>query len=280
MPDLIIGHTTATTARIWVRGKWSCRTCEVAVKKIAESSAHPASQRIHLSAETDYTGTVDFDDLEANTEYAVEATFSSFLTRNAYGRFKTFLQSPENDPNGFSFVLSSCNLSVVSINNLLSFLLAIVGVQAANRSLRLPPGRWRLRWLIWLWIAIWPVVKVCLWVVVMFVKKITGVKQPPPPYLRSPFLKLSAVFESHVLEVVSANKNVRPRVSDVVFMKSCKRVVARGVVASAVSDVEDKSDSEHGESKDAGQEIKSRWRLVLTQVEGAFTKDETAYKRP
>jgi phosphodiesterase/alkaline phosphatase D-like protein len=263
MPHLIVGDTSETTARIWVRADKLC-TCDVSIR--AQSPAYSDRQQVRLSSDTDHTGTVDFPNLNPDTEYAVEASFAKDGGTRVHGRFHTFPPSTVDRPAPFSFVLSSCNLSVVSINNLLAFLVAITGVEAANRSLELPLQRWRFPKLIWLWAVLRPVAKLLLMAVAWFVKKTTKMKQPPPPYLRSPFLKLSAVFESQVLEI-SARKCRLPMVGDVLLTRSG----AEGVVASVATEIKP-------EGKEQSIDKALLWRIVLTHVLGEF-KRETVMKR-
>src|SRR5688572_21765285 len=71
MAHLIIGHTTETTARIWVRGNKAC-TCSVVL--------HPSARDplpVALGEDTDFTGVVHVTGLTAGTTYTVEASFSS-----------------------------------------------------------------------------------------------------------------------------------------------------------------------------------------------------------
>ncbi len=152
MAHLIIGHTTETTARVWVRGSRWHRRCEITL-----DPADSAARRIRLPGANDYCGVVDFDGLTPGRRYAVTASFSLLnagfpgLNRSVSGSVRT-IQRPEDGKRlRFSFVLSSCNLSVVSINDLLALVLATGGTAVAARSLgRLPLERWRrpgLRWL-------------------------------------------------------------------------------------------------------------------------------------
>ena len=122
MADLIVGHTTANTTRIWVRGEKRAATCRIEVTANGEPAAR--HQDIALTADADYTGTADFDSLAPDTEYGVTATFTPKPGQQAYGRFRTMKRPADGAPFSFSFVLSSCNLPVVRINTFLAFLLA------------------------------------------------------------------------------------------------------------------------------------------------------------
>jgi phosphodiesterase/alkaline phosphatase D-like protein len=269
MAQLIIGHTTETTARIWVRGDRAC-TCEVAVR----AAGDPTVQRIPLGDETDDTGIVDFENLTADTQYAVTATFRAFRKQEVHGRFRTLRRPIDGTPLSFSFVLSSCNLSVVSINNFLALLLASAGAATAMSSLDLPVERWRAPRFAWLWHLVrWPL-KWLLGLVARVTEKVTGIKQPGPPYLRSPFLKLSAVFESWVVELAYVTSV--PAVGDLVSVASAPDAeAATGVVACSPT-VEEPARNrlENGEIPN------KTCRLVLTQVEGTFKPRHLLFTQP
>ena len=151
MAHLIIGHTTETTARIWVRGDKAC-SCQTVVHPLGRPRFAKA-----LGEETDFTGVVHVKGLTPGTIYSVEASFSSEPEQKVSGGFQTFPEQPAGRPSSFSFVLSSCNLSVVSINNFLARLLATAGAMTALTSLDLPLQRWRAPRFIWLrWLLRWP----------------------------------------------------------------------------------------------------------------------------
>jgi len=262
MPHLIIGHTTDRTACIWVRGSWFHRTCTVRVAPRKAGVPQPRPVTIRVSRSHDYTGTADITGLVADREYDVSARFSLFgigASRPLRGRFQTFHHSGQH--RDFSFVLSSCNLSVVTINNLLSRLIAAAGTSAAITALDLTPDRLQVKWLSFLREPLRATLKLVAW----SIDKLTNLKQPPPPYLRSPFLKLWAVFDAHLVEVI-APKEWLPAAGDVVRSYSG----GRGVVASSAAKV------------DLGNGVTPpTWRLVLTQCEEGgptFTGGETLAK--
>lgn len=280
MAHLIIGHTTETTARIWVRGDKCHRTCEVAIQPTGDRALQRIHlyQRIRLFQETDYTGTVDFGDLLADTEYRVTATLSPEPKQEIHGRFHTIARPPDGRPLSFSFVLSSCNLSVVSINNFLALLLATAGSSVASTSLTFPLERWQ--WpIVWLRRLARPVLKFSLGLVAKLVKKATGIKQPGPPYIRSPFLKLSAIFDSWLLEIV-ANEKSLPAVGDLVCVQDTTGVVACSPTKVEGTTTEDGT-TEDGKPKSVkGQPATVvKYRLVLTQVEGTFKPGDLLCKR-
>ena len=255
MAQLIIGHTTDTTARIWVQGD-KCRSCEVSVEPAPRAAESRKLARLH--SEKDYTDIVDFSGLKPNTKYTVQATFSPDRGRVS-GTFRT-MAGQAGEPLPFSFVLSSCNLSVVSISNLLAYLLAAAGTSAAVDSLDLPPDRWKWFgfWLgiTWLRRLLKRPLRWSVKSVAFVVTKTTGIKQKPPPFLRSPFLKLTAVFESQLLDIHTARKSlpaVRRRRLHVERERACSPV--------------------RPPPRPGG------WRLVVTQVEGKFNDFEIVHSR-
>jgi phosphodiesterase/alkaline phosphatase D-like protein len=150
MAELIIGHTTHDAARIWIRGDRKRRFARVTL----EAAKRPIpSGPIELSADDDFTGATSIGGLDPATEYTVSARFAStrrrldrsggFLER--HGRLRTFPEPRSDAP--FSFLLGSCNLSIVTLSNLGSLAAGGGGVLAAAQSLeRQVEGRavWKL----------------------------------------------------------------------------------------------------------------------------------------
>ena len=262
MPHLIIGHTTETTARIWVRGDKAC-TCRVVVHPVGGPLPPTA-----LSGETDFTGVVDVTGLTAGTIYTVEASFSSHPQPKVSGRFQTFPEQRADQASSFSFVLSSCNLSAVSINNFLARLLATAGAMTAVTSLDLPLQRWRapsFKWLRWL---LRTPLKILLGVAAKSIRRTTGIKQPGPPYIRSPFLKLSAIFDSWVLELHDVNSV--PTVGDCIYVPGG----ASGVLACSPTIKRPMKDGR----PESGGKIQL-CKLVLAQVKGRFKEGDRVRKQ-
>jgi hypothetical protein len=252
MASVIIGHTTENTARIWVRGDDGHRSCRIRLTSVNSKSSY---MDVSLSAGADNTAIADFDRLDSGTSYTVTAEFAPGPDEPVVGRVHTFPSRKTNLPIDFSFVLSSCNLSVVSINNFLASLLAAGGVSAAIKSYDLPTDRWTLPKLAWLWSILKELLKLAVIGVAWITKTLTDIKQPGPPLLRSPFLKLSAIFGSVIVEYEDkpAVGSVRcPGVGDTLTAAS-----AEGIVATSVQQVA------------AGSY--SRWRVVVTSVAGTFT---------
>jgi hypothetical protein len=163
---------------------------------------------------------------------------------------------PKSAPYSFSFVLSSCNLPVVRINDLMAFLLGVGGSAVAMSSLELPPERWTFpTWVpTWSrkvlgWLGKW-LGKALVFAAGWFVQNTTGVRQYRRLLLRSPFVKLSAVFDSVVLELVcAASDGQLPGVGDAVHTPAG----ASGVVACSPT-----------------RTGKHALRVVLTQAIGTF----------
>jgi hypothetical protein len=262
MAHLIIGHTTERTARIWVRGDFISSSCMVRVECAA---APPKEQRIRLRSRDDYTGVVEFSGLEAGTGYTVTATFSPRKAQAA-GSFTTFPAAIAG-PAGFSFILSSCNLSVVSVDNFLAFLLAMAGTSVGRTSLDLPTRRWKtpvLAPIAWL-------LKKALALVSLIITWGTGLKQPGTPSIRSPFLKLCAVFDSWILEVDASIEQL-PAVGDVVSVAG----FGGRTVASAVVAARGPGDQATRVAMAAtGKPVPCR--LVVTHVVGSFQRWHTLY---
>lgn len=268
MPDLIIGHTSETSARVWVRGDRTSTACTISVRPAGKSNPQDAA----LEAESDYTAAVDLLDLVPGTDYGVEAVFSPSGIR-VRGRLCTIRAADKHDPGSFSFVLSSCNLSNVSINDFLSFLTASVGIALARSSLSLPFHRWKLLPFKWMTTVARVVLDGAIKLIAAVVTLFTGIKQPGPPYIRSPFLKLSAVFESLLVDI-ELPAVVQPQddggaAIEPPFIAVGDRVHSSwggtGVVASTSRIV-------------SANKTRLSRRLVLTQVDGPFDKGSILFR--
>ena len=285
MPDLIIGHTCEHSARIWVRGDAKSTTCEASVT--------PANNRrpsaVVLRADRDYTATVNVDGLKPGTDYIVEAVFAPSNVR-VRGRLRTMRKSDGGD-DAFSFVLSSCNLSIVSINDFLSFLAASAGISLASSSLRLPLHRWKRPRVDWLKRLIRFLLDNAITALALLVNLFTDIKQPGPPLMRSPFLKLSAVFDSVVLDIALPSA---PQPSGAAAAESAPPFLAvgdrvesangaTGVVAS-IGDVVTEALPRNAETTadpghTSGPTAREMRRLVLTQVERSFERGSALFRK-
>jgi hypothetical protein len=125
----------------------------------------------------------------------------------------------------------------------------------------------------WLRGLLRPLLKGALTFVAGIINGVTEIKQPGPPYLRSPFLKLSAVFESWILEV-DARVEELLAVGDRVMSSSG----ASGVIACSPTV------AGHAEERDNRRKhsTANQWtecRLVLTQVDGVFEPRDVLAKQ-
>ncbi len=214
---LVIGHTTDRSARAWFQG--TRHHCEV-VYTVRDSNNRIVPQRSDntaLKEDRDFTGTVDIHDLEPSSEYELVASFRSKSgsietdSHTTSANFTTFPSRTCSKSLPFAFLLGSCNLSVVSINNVGMQALQIVGAFAARESLKRPIsdrkpaprprkiealkilfGRWLTgrKWGRWL-------VSLAIGGSHAAVFLGSGGKWPGQPLLRSPFLKLEALFAGH-----------------------------------------------------------------------------------
>lgn len=120
MPKLILGHTTDTSAKVWVRAsdRWP-----VAFLQLINPVNNKKLQEVPLLtlASEFYTAVHEFTGLVADTDYKVKVAFgkqkdspADARVRDAYaeGRFKTF---PKTARQPFSFLLGSCNLHSLGI---------------------------------------------------------------------------------------------------------------------------------------------------------------------
>ena len=274
MPHVIIGHTTSDSVRVWVQGDASSTTCEVTLLPSPRRQPPP----VRLVPDNDYTATIPIPDLDPDVDYAVVATFSPSAAR-VRGRARTFKKLPAaGSAVPFSFVLSSCNLSIVSINDFLARLAATAGAALAMSSLDIASYRWRVPKSPLLQSVARLLGRGALKVVAGGIQYATGLKQTGSTYLRSPFLKLAAVFESCVVDLPLPTKpdwrdkdypakfETYTQEKRALFLAVGDRVRsshgATGVIAS-MSDDEDKA----------------LRRLVIAHVEGTFEKSAMLSRR-
>lgn len=183
--NLIIGHTTSSGVAVWVRGDWLHRTAIVTVCARNDGLAQDKSRELPLSHSYDYTGVAWFGDgLDSDTEYSVTAKFPGGLLgfdREAKGCFKTFPEA--GDETTFSFVMGSCNLPVIAINNFLGKIAGELGMMVATRSFLLEGGLWKT-----IVRAPWRALGAAfVYLTSRLVALLTKFRQPPPPLIRSPF---------------------------------------------------------------------------------------------
>ncbi len=214
---LIVGHVTDDMAKVWLQGSLACAEVELRITGPRRQGAVDGSRPIRrcLDKTTDYTDVVEFRGLQADTAYDITADFRPLLrflrTPRSYRQTRaSFRTAPRGDDQDaaarFSFMHGSCNLSVVSINNLAAMGVQMLGLLAARASLEHPitdrergmagdaslikhVGRWcmggyrRRR-------IMRKILDLSFGAVILG----TGGRWPKQPLLRSPFLKLEAMF--------------------------------------------------------------------------------------
>ena len=120
MARLIIGHTTDSSVRVWVRASARWPIAFLGIFN-ASGKTRLAHKPISTQESEFFTAVHDFTGLPADTELMVKVAFGKTLNdgpeswiQEAYGkgRFKTF---PSTGGKAFSFMLGSCNLHSLGI---------------------------------------------------------------------------------------------------------------------------------------------------------------------
>ena len=217
---VIIGHATDQTIKIWVQGSKRFPKVKLLVAPAEHGKELVTEKHGYLTGDHDYTACFDFGSLRPSCAYQVTAFFTHRMgdrlpftkTGLVVGTFKTFPSGGGNNAEPFSFLLGSCNLPVVAINNLAAQALQLVGFYLAERSLersipdRQPSialgegllvrlARWSMRQLWARWI-LRRLIHSSLGLVFLG----TGGKWSTQPLLRSPFLKLAGMFLGHRID--------------------------------------------------------------------------------
>ena len=211
---VIIGHATDQTIKIWVQGSKRFPKVKLLVAPAEHGKELVTEKHGYLTGDHDYTACFDFGSLRPSCAYQVTAFFTHRMgdrlpftkTGLVVGTFKTFPSGGGNNAEPFSFLLGSCNLPVVAINNLAAQALQLVGFYLAERSLersipdRQPSialgegllvrlARWSMRQLWARWI-LRRLIHSSLGLVFLG----TGGKWSTQPLLRSLFLSLRGCF--------------------------------------------------------------------------------------
>lgn len=228
MAGLIIGHTDHQSVKIWIQGYRLSSKAHVTLRPAGDQNgAGEAVRSARLEAGSDYTGVVDFDGLDPCREYSVTAVFWSPI--KPYGRevltgkFSTF-PARERNAGSFGFILGSCNLSTVKVNNLLGLVAGLLGQRAASRALLRKPRR-RFRWIRVLWRRI---LRLFSWLITMLVNLDTGFRQTGAPLLSSPFLRLSELFDNTIVDFDKGESE--PATGCSILVKRDGTEVARGTL--------------------------------------------------
>ena len=279
MPNLIIGHTTDKSVKVWVRGERKFNVARILLFDPTKPN-EKNEVKVFLKRSTDFTAAVEFPsclnngnpkvEIEPNKHYQVSASFSPRTWWGGRllwgeidapaGRFQAFPGANEDTP--FSFLLGSCNLSIVKVNDLLGLILTAAGELAAFRSLEPVPHGW-FRSIRWLGRKILGFVKV---IPTFLVWTVTRFKQYGAPLLSSPFTSLCATIDTS--RIVFKHGDVEPPIgTKVTGLKSN----ATGIVVSVPKTVEG---SWRNDTK--GNAV---GELILGEVKGEFSTGENLLYR-
>lgn len=159
--QLIVGHTTQDSARIWVRGDWKNPCLRVELERQGPGEGPERIVRhVWVNPWRDYTAVLDLrgrthkGPLAPGTPYEVQLRS---LTGGAkvVGRLRTFPK--EGSAASFSFLHGSCNLSTMRLTAIGSMAAAFAGAAATNKALELPREDWDTRLISrWLRFLTWP----------------------------------------------------------------------------------------------------------------------------
>ncbi len=118
MARLIIGHTTESSTTIWVRGDNRYPFAFVTIR----GADVDRTQIVDLEERHFFTGTAEFRQLTANSEYLVSVEFGETRSSKEHqriefghcnGRLRTFPTDDSTQP--FSFIQGSCNLHSLGV---------------------------------------------------------------------------------------------------------------------------------------------------------------------
>ncbi len=152
--ELIVGHVTSDSARIWVRGDWKNPCLRVELHRKGPGPGVPTIVRaVWVNPARDHIKVVDLNGrggkgpLEPSTVYDVQLrSFTS--SARVVGQLRTFPR--EGSPDSFHFLHGSCNLSTMRLTAIGSMAAAFAGGAATNKALELPREDWDTRQLHWL----------------------------------------------------------------------------------------------------------------------------------
>ena len=269
MSSLIIGHTTCESVTIWVHGEWPRTEAQVTLST-RSGITHTKSET--LPSKTGRTATFQFPGLDRETEYFVTARFTAPVwyggqwlwrtERAPDGRLRTFPREQSEEP--FSFLLGSCNLSVVTARDLLNLSMGAFGLVATKQSLD-RPRRWLFKYTPkWFRDFCW---RNGFLVPFGFLFMATRLNSREPQ-LKSPFIKLNALMSGIWTLRFDSGKHEPP----VGSMITCTNSGATGVVVfkPVVND---------GSWKDGNKEGNAKGTIRLTQVNGQFKQgDRLTYR--
>ena len=295
---LIVGHIDRNSAIVWFRGS---RKYVQAYLSLNDGPEHLTT----LSTVNDYTAVHRFKELEPGRAYKVKLRLcTGFAYQRQLLAKATFKTAPAEDAfDRFSFLLGSCNLSVVAINHLIGQALQLLGFFVARQSLkRVKPERTKtvrpkessirqiFRWLARTPLGRW-IAEGAIWLGSRAVFLRTGGKWPDQPVLRSPFLKLEALFAG--TEIRFRNPTAQPIVGQVLRGR-CSN--ATGILAFAPvlttgnwpspapdernQEPDNKAENEARQDGTEEGELDYEGIMILVQCQGKFKPKETLLQEP
>ena len=196
-PLLIVGHTEPTSTRIWLRGGTGHHSVRVELHPGEAGAEVPPAQTLTLHSWKDFTATAPFERLTPGKRYEVIARFrrtpraldslrSEASGTEVRGELRTFPERACDE--AFSFLLASCNLSVVSLTNFGGLVAGGLGMLAAQGAL---VGSADPRFRIYRWVrpVLAPMLRAVLKLGFLATYWTTHFEQPSP-LLTSPFAGL------------------------------------------------------------------------------------------
>jgi phosphodiesterase/alkaline phosphatase D-like protein len=273
MVNVIIGHTTDRSARIWLRGNRRTPWARVCLE--GEQQELVDQHELRLQRSRDYTGLVDFTYLEPQTTYTVRADFTSRswlrrprIERAPLGQFRTAPSSATDsrEPQ-LTFIFGSCNLTNVKVNNVLGLVAGVIGSYVFGQALRRecnPPER-DFFVVKWTKAALQFASSIVAW----GVYKVTKYRQPGPPWIASPFLRLATLFRTW--QVTTVKGGARPGVGTLV---TGELSAATGIVAFATNAEPRK------EAKPASEQKSARAKESANDKDPADDEESTDDKKP
>lgn len=145
MAELIIGHTTHDSAKVWVRGDGRCEAARVTLVA-ADGRDRVASDVLTLRSARDWTGVATLRELQPDSDYEVVAHFAADaagLERGPVARTGRLHTAPAlGKASRFDFLLGSCNLSTARLTGLREVAAGYFGTAALTRSVARPVETW------------------------------------------------------------------------------------------------------------------------------------------
>ena len=206
---IIIGHVGHNIAKIWLGGNSKYQHAELTVgdATVDKTKGIPKKINIRLTKEEDYCHVEDIADLSASQTYPVKVRFCK---NNIFGSKSIEIASDittspmPNEINEFEFILGSCNLSVVALNNISSQVGGVIGLGLSGLSMvGVPEGMNRIARLVWRCRIL---VIFLIQLIVKFLFSTNKLRQQTQFLFRSPFIKLEELYKNMFKNYESRSK--------------------------------------------------------------------------